>query len=101
VASAYGWVTIEILSMVKRAHPLYSNTHFSFFLGHLCFFACGEGRRRVCGLPESLWRQLNNHHHHHQGFLSGARVQFHLPTGVESSIHRYAFKSLHVNVLFP
>jgi hypothetical protein len=25
VASAYGWVTIEILSMVKRAHPLYSN----------------------------------------------------------------------------
>jgi hypothetical protein len=25
VASAYGWVTIVILSMVKRAHPLYSN----------------------------------------------------------------------------
>jgi hypothetical protein len=25
VASAYGWVTIAILSMVKRAHPLYSN----------------------------------------------------------------------------
>jgi hypothetical protein len=23
VASAYGWVTIEILSMVKRAHPGY------------------------------------------------------------------------------
>ena len=27
VASAYGWVTIVILSMVKRAHPLYSNRH--------------------------------------------------------------------------
>jgi hypothetical protein len=67
---------------------------FFFFLGHLCFFACGEGRRRVCGLPQSLWRQLKNHHHHHQGFLSGARVQFHLPTGVESSIHRYVSKSL-------
>jgi hypothetical protein len=26
-ASAYGWVTIEILSMVKRAHPLYSNNY--------------------------------------------------------------------------
>jgi thiamine kinase-like enzyme len=25
VASAYGWVTIEILSMVKREHPLYFN----------------------------------------------------------------------------
>jgi hypothetical protein len=25
VALTYGWVTIEILSMVKRAHPLYSN----------------------------------------------------------------------------
>jgi hypothetical protein len=25
VASAYGWVTIAILSMVKQAHPLYSN----------------------------------------------------------------------------
>jgi hypothetical protein len=25
VASAYGWVTIVILSMVKQAHPLYSN----------------------------------------------------------------------------
>jgi hypothetical protein len=25
VASAYGWVTIEILSMVKQEHPLYSN----------------------------------------------------------------------------
>jgi hypothetical protein len=25
VASAYGWVTIVILSMVKRAHPSYSN----------------------------------------------------------------------------
>ena len=25
VASAYGWVTIVILFMVKRAHPLYSN----------------------------------------------------------------------------
>jgi hypothetical protein len=25
VASSYGWVTIVILSMVKRAHPLYSN----------------------------------------------------------------------------
>ena len=25
VASAYGWVTIVILSMVKRAHPLDSN----------------------------------------------------------------------------
>jgi hypothetical protein len=24
VASAYGWVTIEILLMVKPAHPLYS-----------------------------------------------------------------------------
>jgi hypothetical protein len=42
----------------------------------LCFFACGEGRRRVCDLPQSLWRQLHNNHHHHQGFLSGARVQF-------------------------
>jgi hypothetical protein len=28
VASAYGWVTIEIFSMVKRAHPLYSNNTF-------------------------------------------------------------------------
>jgi hypothetical protein len=26
VASAYGWVTIVILSMVKRAHPSYSNS---------------------------------------------------------------------------
>jgi hypothetical protein len=26
VASAYGWVTIVILSMVKQAHPSYSNT---------------------------------------------------------------------------
>jgi hypothetical protein len=25
VALAYGWVTIVILSMVKRAHPSYSN----------------------------------------------------------------------------
>jgi hypothetical protein len=25
VSLAYGWVTIVILSMVKRAHPLYSN----------------------------------------------------------------------------
>jgi hypothetical protein len=25
VASSYGWVTIVILLMVKRAHPLYSN----------------------------------------------------------------------------
>jgi hypothetical protein len=25
VASSYGWVTILILSVVKRAHPLYSN----------------------------------------------------------------------------
>jgi hypothetical protein len=35
VASAYGWVTIVILSMVKRAHPLYSNrlwAHTSFSL---------------------------------------------------------------------
>jgi hypothetical protein len=67
---------------------------FFFFLVICVFFSCGEGRRRVCGLPQSLWRQLNNHHHHHQGFLSGARVQFHLPTGVESSIHRYVSKSL-------
>ena len=26
--SAYGWVTIVILSMVKQAHPLYSNNEF-------------------------------------------------------------------------
>jgi hypothetical protein len=26
MASAYGWVNIVILSMVKRAHPLYSNS---------------------------------------------------------------------------
>jgi hypothetical protein len=30
VASAYGWVTIEILSMVKRAHPLYSNNLYMY-----------------------------------------------------------------------
>jgi hypothetical protein len=28
VASAYGWVTIVILSMVKREHPSYSNTTY-------------------------------------------------------------------------
>jgi hypothetical protein len=35
VASAYGWVTIVILSMVKRAHPLYSNSYATIFLPHL------------------------------------------------------------------
>jgi hypothetical protein len=71
-----------------------------FFFCSFNLFSVGEGRRRVFGLPQSLWRQLNKHHHHHQGFLSGARVQFHLPTGVESSIHRYVSKSLLVNVFF-
>jgi hypothetical protein len=80
--------------VARRSEPAGIRAHFGFFFGHLCFFACGEGRRRVCGFPQSLWRQLNNHHHHRQGFLSGARVQFHLPTGVESSIHRYVSKSL-------
>jgi hypothetical protein len=74
---------------------------FGFFLISFDLFAIGEGRRRICGLPQSLWRQLNNHFHHHQGFLSGARVQFHLPTGVESSIHSYVSKSLYVNAFFP
>jgi hypothetical protein len=31
VASAYGWVTIVILSMVKREHPLYSNNKLGHF----------------------------------------------------------------------
>jgi hypothetical protein len=33
VASAYGWVTIVIFSMVKRAHPLYSNSYEPVVVG--------------------------------------------------------------------
>jgi hypothetical protein len=37
VASAYGWVTIVIFSMVKQAHPLYSNkNHSRGILGSRC-----------------------------------------------------------------
>jgi hypothetical protein len=56
---------------------------FGFFFSSFDLFVVAEGRKRVCSLPQSLCRQLDNHFHHHQGFLSGARVQFHLPTGVE------------------
>jgi hypothetical protein len=42
VASAYGWVTIVILSMVKQAHPSYSNTNHVFFTTSLK--PSGQGR---------------------------------------------------------
>jgi hypothetical protein len=40
VASAYGWVTIVILSMVKRAHPSYSNRLWA----HTSSFSLTTGR---------------------------------------------------------
>jgi hypothetical protein len=48
VASAYGWVTIVILSMVKRAHTSYSNRpHLYHELLSLCFIMWTNVR----GLP--------------------------------------------------
>jgi hypothetical protein len=47
VASTYGWVTIEILSMVKRAHPLYSNMSMAGCEG--CEVA-GVGGYDMCGV---------------------------------------------------
>jgi hypothetical protein len=60
VASAYGWVTIVILSMVKRAHPLYSNTR-SIAQGVIYSFPKPEKvyRRRLnCLAPRRLLESL-------------------------------------------
>jgi hypothetical protein len=41
----------RIQKVVGRREPASIRAHFGFFLV-ICFFACGEGRRRVCGLPQ-------------------------------------------------
>jgi hypothetical protein len=68
VASAYGWVTIAILSMVKRAHPLYSNRpHLEKSLGQASINKEAPNsfghthsltQKMVCKSKEELWQQL-------------------------------------------
>jgi hypothetical protein len=89
-----------LVKITKHAEAVGIKVISSFFWSFE-LFVVGEGRR-VCGLHQSLWtleiaKQPSSSC---QGSFSGERVQFYLPTGFESSIHRYVFKSHHVNAFF-
>jgi hypothetical protein len=59
VASAYGWVTIEILSMVKRAHPLYSNKKLINQLRYLLARDDQLGHKSLSEMEKELVAQRN------------------------------------------